>query len=64
MFLLNTQIDEKVKEYAKYIFEPVDSSTGAWVLVHEDGDMKVCIYLYTKYIYITCTYSHFHNPPH
>lgn len=38
---LTPRIDEKVKEYAKYIFEPVDSSTGAWVLVHEDGDMKV-----------------------
>ena len=28
----------KVSQYARYIFEPVDTN---WSVVHEDGDMKV-----------------------
>ena len=33
-----TQVDMKVSQYARYIFEPVDTN---WSVVHEDGDMKV-----------------------
>ena len=34
----HTQVDMKVSQYARYIFEPVDTN---WSVVHEDGDMKV-----------------------
>jgi collagen type IV alpha-3-binding protein len=34
-------VNENVEKYSKYIFEPVDSNTGNWQLVHEDVDMKV-----------------------
>lgn len=33
-----TQVNEKVTQYARYVFEPVDQH---WAMVHEDGDMKV-----------------------
>lgn len=36
---LTPLIDEKTSEYARYIFEPVDSTL--WSIVHEDGEMKV-----------------------
>ena len=32
------QIDEKVSQYAKYIFEPVGVN---WGVTYEDGEMKV-----------------------
>jgi collagen type IV alpha-3-binding protein len=35
---MTEQVEEKVTQYAKYIFEPVDTT---WALAHEDGDMKV-----------------------
>ena len=34
------QVNEKVDEYSKYLFEPVDTN---WSMVYEDGDMKVSI---------------------
>lgn len=39
--LVLSQVNENVVRYAKYIFEPVDSTTGNWQLAHEDNDMKV-----------------------
>eukprot|EP00731_Ephydatia_muelleri_P016776 Em0009g1200a len=35
---LTSLVDEKVQQYARYIFEPVNTN---WSLVHEDLDMKV-----------------------
>jgi len=35
---LVVQVNEKVDEYSKYLFEPVDTN---WSMVYEDGDMKV-----------------------
>ncbi len=32
-------MDERSSQYARYIFEPVD--TDVWSLVHQDGDMTV-----------------------
>lgn len=54
------QVDEKVDEYSKYLFEPVDTN---WSMVYEDGDMKVrickAVVAYCKvfsfYIYCTIT---------
>lgn len=40
MATLCCQVNEKVDEYSKYLFEPVDTN---WSMVHEDGDMKVSI---------------------
>ena len=34
------QVNKKVTQYAKYVFEPVDQHQH-WAMVHEDGDMKV-----------------------
>ena len=36
---LTPLINEKTSQYARYIFEPVDSTL--WSVVHEDGEMKV-----------------------
>ena len=36
---LTPLINEKTSQYARYIFEPVDSNV--WSVVHEEGDMKV-----------------------
>lgn len=36
---LTSLIDEKTSQYARYIFEPLDSTL--WSVVHEDGEMKV-----------------------
>ena len=36
---LTPLIDEKTSQYARYIFEPLDSTM--WSVVHEDGEMKV-----------------------
>ena len=36
---LTPLINEKTSQYARYIFEPVDSDS--WSVVHEDGEMKV-----------------------
>ena len=36
---LTPLINEKTSQYARYIFEPVDSTN--WSVVHEDGEMKV-----------------------
>lgn len=36
---LTPLIDEKTSQYARYIFEPLDSTM--WSIVHEDGEMKV-----------------------
>ena len=33
------QVDEKVSQYACYVFEPLD--TNLWAVVHEEDDMKV-----------------------
>lgn len=34
-------MNSNVSQYAKYIFEPVDTNSGNWQLAHEDTDMKV-----------------------
>lgn len=36
---LTPLIDDKTSQYARYIFEPLDSTM--WSVVHEDGEMKV-----------------------
>lgn len=36
---LSQLVNDKTNQYARYIFEPVDSEV--WSLVHEDGDMMV-----------------------
>lgn len=44
------QVDEKVDEYSKYLFEPADTN---WSMVYEDGDMKVSV-CYKLQLYSTC----------
>ena len=36
---LTPLVNEKTSQYARYIFEPVDSNM--WSVVHEEGEMKV-----------------------
>lgn len=40
LWLPSCQVNEKVDEYSKYLFEPADTN---WSMVYEDGDMKVRI---------------------
>lgn len=51
------QVNDHVSKYAKYIYEPVESTDGSWQLAHEDGEMKVCTICCPYYIILYLSLS-------